>query len=59
SLAGITEIPVVLHIGQRPGPATGMATRTEQGDLNLAVFCGHGDIPRAVFAPGSMERAFR
>ena len=59
SLAGITEIPVVLHIGQRPGPATGMATRTEQGDLNLAVFCGHGDIPRAVLTPGSMERAFR
>ena len=58
SLAGITELPVVLHIGQRPGPATGMATRTEQADLNLAVFCGHGDIPRAVFAPGSIERAF-
>ncbi|HRV70425.1 MAG TPA: 2-oxoacid:acceptor oxidoreductase subunit alpha [Thermovirgaceae bacterium] len=59
SLAGITEIPVVLHIGQRPGPATGMATRTEQGDLNLAVFCGHGDIPRIVFAPGTLEQAFR
>ncbi|GAB6280518.1 MAG: 2-oxoacid:acceptor oxidoreductase subunit alpha [Thermovirga sp.] len=59
SLAGITEVPVVLHIGQRPGPATGMATRTEQGDLNLAVFCGHGDIPRIVFAPGSLEQAFR
>lgn len=59
SLAGITEIPVVLHIGQRPGPATGMATRTEQGDLNLAVFCGHGDIQRIVFAPGSLEQAFR
>ena len=59
SLAGITELPVVLHIGQRPGPATGMATRTEQGDLNLAVYCGHGDVPRAVFAPGSLERAFR
>jgi 2-oxoglutarate ferredoxin oxidoreductase subunit alpha len=59
SLAGITELPVVLHIGQRPGPATGMATRTEQGDLNLAVYCGHGDVPRAVFAPGSLEKAFR
>ncbi|MDT8283912.1 MAG: 2-oxoacid:acceptor oxidoreductase subunit alpha [Thermovirgaceae bacterium] len=59
SLAGITEVPVVLHIGQRPGPATGMATRTEQGDLNLALFCGHGDIQRAVFAPGSLEQAFR
>ncbi len=58
SLAGITEVPVVLHIGQRPGPATGMATRTEQGDLDLAVFCGHGDVPRVVFAPGSLEQAF-
>lgn len=58
SLAGITEVPVVLHIGQRPGPATGMATRTEQGDLDLAVFCGHGDVPRIVFAPGSLEQAF-
>ncbi len=58
SLAGITELPVVLHIGQRPGPATGMATRTEQGDLKLAIFCGHGDVPRAVFAPGSLEKAF-
>ncbi len=59
SLAGITELPIVLHIGQRPGPATGMATRTEQGDLNLAIYSGHGDVPRAVFAPGSLEKAFR
>ena len=58
SLAGITELPIVLHIGQRPGPATGMATRTEQGDLNLAIYSGHGDVPRAVFAPGSLEKAF-
>ncbi len=57
SLAGITELPVVLHIGQRPGPATGMATRTEQGDLKLAIFCGHGTF-EAVFAPGSLEKAF-
>jgi len=59
SLSGIAEIPVVLHIGQRPGPGTGMATRTEQGDLNAAVFAGHGEFPRIVYAPGSLEEAFR
>ncbi len=58
SLSGIAEIPVVLHIGQRPGPGTGMATRTEQGDLNAAVYAGHGEFPRIVYAPGSLEEAF-
>lgn len=59
SLSGITEVPMVVHIGQRPGPATGMATRTEQGDLNLAVYAGHGEFPRAVFSPGSPMEAFQ
>ncbi|MGC9489607.1 MAG: 2-oxoacid:acceptor oxidoreductase subunit alpha [Thermovirgaceae bacterium] len=58
SLSGITELPVVLHIGQRPGPATGMATRTEQGDLTFALHAGHGEFPKAVFAPGTLEEAF-
>jgi len=58
SLSGIAELPVVLHIGQRPGPATGMATRTEQGDLGFVLHAGHGEFPRAVFAPGSLEEAF-
>lgn len=57
SLAGITETPVVVHLAQRPGPATGMATRTEQADLNLALYAGHGDFPRALLAPGSAESA--
>lgn len=52
SLAGCTETPLVIHIGQRPGPATGLPTRTEQGDLNLALYCGHGEFPRIIFAPG-------
>ena len=55
SLAGITETPVVMHIAQRPGPATGLPTRTEQGDLNLAVYAGHGEFPRIVLAPGTLE----
>jgi len=55
SLAGITETPVVIHLAQRPAPATGMPTRTEQGDLNLAVYAGHGDFPRIILAPGNYK----
>ncbi|EHM10308.1 2-oxoacid:acceptor oxidoreductase, alpha subunit [Thermanaerovibrio velox DSM 12556] len=58
SLSGVTEVPMVVHIGQRPGPATGMATRTEQGDLNLALYAGHGEFPRAIFTPGDPVEAF-
>lgn len=58
SLAGIIETPIVVHIGQRPGPATGLPTRTEQADLNLALYAGHGEFPRAIFAPGTPEEAF-
>ncbi len=55
SLAGITETPCVVHLAQRPGPGTGLPTRTEQADLNLAVHAGHGEFPRIVLAPGSLE----
>lgn len=55
SLAAMTETPCVIHVGQRPGPATGMPTRTEQADLNLVVYSGHGEFPRIVLAPGSLE----
>ncbi len=58
SLAGIAESPMVIHLGQRPGPATGLATRTEQADLELALYAGHGEFPRAILAPGSVEEAF-
>lgn len=58
SLAGVMETPVVVHLAQRPGPATGMATRTEQGDLNLAVYSGHGEFPRIVLAPATIEDGF-
>lgn len=59
SLAGITETPVVVHLGQRPGPGTGLPTRTEQGDLNLALYAGHGDFPRVILAPGTYEDGIR
>jgi len=58
SLAGITETPLVVHVGQRPGPATGMATRTEQADLDLVLHAGHGEFPRVIYAPGTLEDAF-
>jgi 2-oxoglutarate ferredoxin oxidoreductase subunit alpha len=58
SLAGMTETPIVIVISQRPGPATGLPTRTEQGELEFAIHGGHGDFPRVVFAPGTAEEAF-
>jgi len=58
SLAGMTETPVVIHLAQRPGPATGYPTRTEQGDLNLALHAGHGDFARVILAPGNTLQAF-
>lgn len=54
SLAGITENPAVIHVAQRPGPATGLPTRTEQADLNLVLYAGHGEFPRIIFAPGKL-----
>ncbi|MDD3398352.1 MAG: 2-oxoacid:acceptor oxidoreductase subunit alpha [Candidatus Methanomethylophilaceae archaeon] len=58
SLAGMTESPLVVHLAQRPGPATGLPTRTAQEDLNHAIYSGHGEFCRLVFAPGTIEQAF-
>jgi 2-oxoglutarate ferredoxin oxidoreductase subunit alpha len=58
SLAGMLESPIVIHLAQRPGPATGLPTRTEQADLELALYAGHGEFPRLIFAPGTLEDAF-
>ncbi|MGC8930840.1 MAG: 2-oxoacid:acceptor oxidoreductase subunit alpha [Dictyoglomus sp.] len=58
SLSGMTETPVVIHIGQRPGPATGLPTRTEQGDLNFVVHAGHGEFARYITAPRDQKDAF-
>lgn len=58
SLAGISETPVVINNIQRPGPATGLPTRTAQEDLDLVLNIGHGEFPRFVFAPGTAEDAF-
>ena len=58
SLAGMTETPVVIVVAQRPGPATGLPTRTEQADLHFVLYAGHGEFPRAIFAPGTVEECF-
>jgi 2-oxoglutarate ferredoxin oxidoreductase subunit alpha len=58
SLAGMLESPIVIHLAQRPGPATGLPTRTEQGDFELALYAGHGEFPRIILAPGRIEDAF-
>jgi len=59
SCAGMIESPLVIHVGQRPGPATGLPTRTEQSDLNLVLYAGHGEFPRIILAPGTLEQAFQ
>lgn len=59
SLAGAIESPIVINIAQRPAPATGLPTRTEQGDLNLALYSGHGEFPRIIYAPATIEDSFK
>ena len=57
--AGMTETPLVAILVQRSGPSTGLPTKTEQGDLNLALGAGQGDWPRAILAPRHPEDCFR
>ncbi|MDO8578563.1 MAG: 2-oxoacid:acceptor oxidoreductase subunit alpha [Dehalococcoidales bacterium] len=57
-LAGITETPVVVVLGQRPGPAVGLPTRTAQEELEFAIHAGSGEFPRAVLAPTTIEDSF-
>lgn len=57
-LAGITETPVVIIDAQRPGPAVGLPTRTEQGDLQFSLTAHHGEFPRFVLAPANIEDCF-
>jgi len=57
-LAGITETPVVIINSQRPGPATGLPTRTGQGDLLFVIHASQDEFPRFVFAPGSPDQAY-
>jgi 2-oxoglutarate/2-oxoacid ferredoxin oxidoreductase subunit alpha len=57
-LASCSETPLVIVEAQRPGPSTGLPTRTEQGDLAFLLTAGHGDAPRVVLAPGNAPQGF-
>ncbi len=57
-LAGMTQTPLVIILGMRPGPATGLPTWTEQGDLQFALHAHQGDFPRIVLAAGDAKEAF-
>ncbi|HCU86118.1 MAG TPA: 2-oxoacid:acceptor oxidoreductase subunit alpha [Verrucomicrobiales bacterium] len=56
--AVMAEIPLIIVNVQRGGPSTGMPTNVEQSDLNIACYGGHGDSPRVVIAPASVEDCF-
>lgn len=58
SLAGMVEAPVVIDMGMRAGPATGMPTYTEQGELLFVIYSGHGEFPKIVLAPGDAQEAY-
>jgi 2-oxoglutarate ferredoxin oxidoreductase subunit alpha len=57
-MAGITETPVVIYNAQRPGPATGMPTRHEQGDMLFMAYASQGEFPRFLLSPGTVEQSF-
>jgi 2-oxoglutarate ferredoxin oxidoreductase subunit alpha len=58
-LGVMAEVPSVVFVSQRGGPSTGMPTKTEQSDLNCAIFGGHGDAPRIVIAPTNVDGCYR
>ncbi|HVF11104.1 MAG TPA: 2-oxoacid:acceptor oxidoreductase subunit alpha, partial [Abditibacteriaceae bacterium] len=57
-LASMAEIPCVIFDAQRGGPSTGLPTKQEQSDLNIAIYGAHGDAPRIVLAPANVRDCF-
>ena len=57
-LAGMTETPVVIIDTQRGGPSTGLPTKQEQSDLLAMLYSTHGEIPKIVIAPSTVEECF-
>ncbi|MFC2142852.1 2-oxoacid:acceptor oxidoreductase subunit alpha [Candidatus Aenigmatarchaeota archaeon] len=57
-LASVTETPLVVVVSQRPGPGTGMATHTSQGDLKFILSASTDEAPRVIIAPGDVDDAF-
>lgn len=58
NMAVMSEIPLVIANVQRGGPSTGLPTKVEQGDLNIAMYGGSGDSPRVVMAPSTTEECY-
>jgi 2-oxoglutarate/2-oxoacid ferredoxin oxidoreductase subunit alpha len=58
NMAVMAEVPIVIVNVQRGGPSTGLPTKVEQGDLNIALFGGAGDSPRVVMAPSDSEECY-
>jgi 2-oxoglutarate ferredoxin oxidoreductase subunit alpha len=58
SLAGMSEVPVVIVDAQRAGPSTGLPTKPEQSDIGHVLYGSHGDFPRIVLTPGSVVDCF-
>jgi 2-oxoglutarate ferredoxin oxidoreductase subunit alpha len=58
SLTGMIESPAVIILAQRPGPSTGLPTRTAQGEYNFIRHAGHGYFPRVLLAPKNIPECF-
>jgi len=58
SFAGMSELPIVIILGQRPGPSTGLPTYSAQTDLHFALNAGQGEFGRFIVAPGDPEEAY-
>ena len=58
SLSGMSEIPVVVILGQRPGPSTGLPTYSCQTELHFAANAGQGEFVRFIVAPGDLEETY-
>jgi 2-oxoglutarate ferredoxin oxidoreductase subunit alpha len=56
-LSGIAELPILIVLGQRTGPSTGLATYSAQSDLHFALHAGQGEFPRLIIAPGDAGEA--
>jgi len=58
SFSGMSELPIVIFLGQRPGPSTGLPTYSSQTELLFALHAGQGEFPRLIVAPGDPQEAY-
>ncbi|MDD2688719.1 MAG: 2-oxoacid:acceptor oxidoreductase subunit alpha [Candidatus Omnitrophica bacterium] len=58
SFSGMSELPIVIFLGQRPGPSTGLPTYSSQTELLFALHAGQGEFPRFIVAPGDPQEAY-